>query len=325
LAHENGATVVHNGRQYWFFLCAPCLPDPGHRHFIARIRLASLGSDGWRDHGNALPDGMNPGSREWAGSAVLHDNGTSVTLFYTVAGRPGLQQSVEQRIFSVAGTLGIDGPGLWQTPTEAFTADGTRYILAQAASGKPGMIKGFRDPAWLRDPSTGARHLLFTGSAAWSDDDFNGVIGMATLVDGQWLLQDPLIEAVAVNNELERPHIILRGGLYYLFWSTQRHTFSPKGQAGPNGLYAMVAEQISGPWLPVNEGGLVAGNPSSEPTQTYSWWVTGEGAVWSFIDQWGMEGRKLADHPELLRAQFGGTPSPVFQLAFDGKRVTIAA
>jgi levansucrase len=37
----------------------------------------------------------------------------------------------------------------------------------------------------------------------------------------------------------------------------------------------------------------------------------------------GHEGRVLADHPELRRAQFGGAPAPVFSLAFDGDRVSI--
>ena len=32
----------------------------------------------------------------------------------------------------------------------------------------------------------------------------------------------------------------------------------------------------------------------------------------------------LADHPELVRAQFGGTPAPVFRLVFAGDRVLIA-
>ena len=139
----------------------------------------------------------------------------------------------------------------------------------------------------------------------------------------QWL-GVPLVEAVGVNNELERAHVVVRDGRYYLFWSTQRRTFAPGGVSGPNGLYAMVAERLSGPWIPVNGNGLVAGNPASEPTQGYSWWVTGEGAVWSFIDHWGMRGRTFEDHPELLRSQFGGTPAPVFHLAFAGDRVSIA-
>lgn len=326
LAHEDGRTATVAGRQYWFFLSAPCLPDPGQRHDLARIRVASHGVDGWRDHGNAMPDGFSPGLREWAGSAVLHDDGASVTLFFTAAGRRGQAPTFEQRLFATRGTLGSEGPGAWQTPYEIVVADGARYMAARGdTETRPGMIKAFRDPAWFRDPKTGKCHVLFTASAGWSDHDYNGTVGICTLEGDTWVLGDPLIEAVGINNELERAHIIVRDGRYYLFWSTQRHTFAPDAVAGPNGLYAAVADDLAGPWQPVNTGGLVAGNPAGEPIQGYSWWVTGEGEVWSFIDHWGLQGRKLADHPELLRAQFGGTPAPVFRLAFAGNRVTIAA
>ena len=325
LAHEDGRTVRIDGREYWFFLSAPCLPDPGHRHDAARIRLASLGPDGWRDHGDAVPSELSPGTREWAGSAVLHDDARSVSLFFTAAGRKDREPSFEQRLFAATGTMGPDGPGQWQEPAELVQADGRRYIIAAETEGKPGMIKAFRDPAWFCDPATRQRHVLFTASAGWSDADYNGVVGCATLNPaGHWQLGDPLIEAVGVNNELERPHVVLRGGRYYLFWSTQRRTFDPAGASGPNGLYAMVADAFAGPYRPVNGSGLVAGNPAGEPTQCYSWWVTGEGAVWSFIDHWGMAGRSFAAHPELLRSQFGGTPAPLFHLVFDGDRVTIA-
>jgi levansucrase len=256
---------------------------------------------------------------------VLHHDGSGITLFFTAAGRRGQTPSFEQRLFAVAGTLGAEGPTDWGQPYELVQADGTRYVIAAEAEGKPGLIKAFRDPAWFRDPATGQRHLLFTASAGWSEDDYNGVIGLATLgTDGTWQLEDPLVEAVGVNNELERAHVVVRGGLYYLFWSTQRRTFKPATPNGPNGIYAMVADSLRGPWRPVNGNGLVAGNPAGEPTQGYSWWVTGEDAVWSFIDHWGMEGRTFDQYPELLRQQFGGTPAPVFVLAFDGDRVTIA-
>ena len=325
LAHEDGRTVVHGGRQFWFFLSAPIFPDPGQRHDHARIRLASLGEDGWRDHGNAMPDGFSPGTREWAGSAVLHDDGASVSLLFTAAGRRGGPPSFEQRLFVARGVLGVDGPGQWSSVEELVRADGARYTIAAEASGKPGLIKAYRDPAWSVDPATGQRHVLFTGSAGWSDHDYNGVVGIATLHGTEWVLGDPLVEAVGVNNELERAHVVVRGGRYYLFWSTQTRTFAPESVKGPNGLYAMVAESLSGPWRPVNGSGLVAGNPAAEPTQGYSWWVTGEDEVWSFIDHWGMQGRSFEAQPELLRAQFGGTPAPVFRLVFAGDSVTIAA
>jgi len=325
LAHEDGRTVVHHGRTWWFFLSAPVLPDPAQRHDQARIRLASLGHDGWRDNGPAFPDGHTPGSREWAGCAVLQDDGATVTLYFTAAGRRGEAHSFEQRLFACDGLLEEDGIGHWQPVREIVTADGTCYVLDRQDRGVAGQIKGFRDPAWFRDPATGTKHILFTASAAWSDHPFNGIIGIASRHNaGDWVLGSPVVEAVGVNNELERPHMLFRDGRYYLFWSTQRHTFAPDAVAGPNGLYAMVADCMSGPWRPVNESALVAANPADEPTQTYSWWVTGEGDVWSFVDYWGMEGRTLRDHPELVRARFGGTPAPVFRLAFAGDRVTIA-
>ena len=324
LQHEDGRTVSHGGRQFWFFLSAPCMPDPGQRHDAARIRLASLGPDGWRDHGDCLPSEISPGSREWAGSAVLMNDGIGVTLLFTAAGRRGEGPSFEQRLFAINGRLLDHAPGDWGLPYELVQADGQRYVAARESSGRPGFIKAFRDPAWFRDPATGACHILFAGSAAWDDDDCNGLVGIATLHGTAWLLGDPLIEAVGVNNELERPHVVVRDGRYYLFWSTQRRTFAPGAVSGPNGLYAMVADSLGGPWRPVNGSGLVAANPASEPTQAYSWWVTGEGAVWSFIDHWGMAGRNFAADPALLRSQFGGTPAPTFALAFAGDRITIA-
>ncbi len=324
LGHEDGRTAVHSGRTWWFFLSAQVFADPVERHGHARIRLLSLGDDGWRDHGNAFPDGFTPGSREWAGCCVLMDDGKTVQHFFTAAGRQGESTlTCEQRIFVSTGSLTSDGPRGWDAPREIFAADGVRYVLDRQDQGVPGLIKGFRDPAWLRDPATGKAHLLFTGSAAWSDHAFNGNIGIATFEAGEWVLGDPLIEAVGINNELERPHVIVRDGLYYLFWSTQTHTFAPDAVAGPNGLYGAVADDVMGPWRPLNDGGLVAANPEAEPKQSYSWWVTGEGEVWSFVDYWGMEGRTLADHPELLRSNFGGTPAPRFELAFDGDRVML--
>ena len=105
LAHEDGRTATVDGRELWFFLSSECFPDPGQRHNAAKIRLASLGPDGWRDHGDVLPAALSPGTREWAGSAVLHDDGSSVSLFFTAAGRRGAGNSFEQRLFCANGKL----------------------------------------------------------------------------------------------------------------------------------------------------------------------------------------------------------------------------
>lgn len=330
LAHPDGRTATVNGRHYWFFLSAPQFADPVERHAHARIRLLSRRADGgaadWRDHGHALPDGLTPGTREWAGSAVLEDDGAAVTLYYTVAGRRGeAVPSCEQRLCATRGALTPDGIAGWTEPTELFTPDETRYVRPFGPlDGLPGTIKAFRDPFFFRDPATGLDHIVFTASAAWSADPHNGMVGLATRHADGWRLADPLVEAIGVNNELERAQVHVRAGQYYLFWSTQTHTFGPAAPAGPNGLYGMVADRLAGPWRPLNGSGLVAANPADEQAQSYSWVVTGEDEVWSFVELWGLAGRSPADHPQLRRSQFGGTPAPIFHLRFDGDTVTIA-
>lgn len=326
LADEAGMTVHHLGRTWWFFLSAPQFPDPVQRHGHARIRLLSRGADGWRDHGNALPDGASPGSREWAGSAVLSADGVTVTLYYTVAGRRGeAALTFEQRLFAASGRLTEQGLGQWLAPQEIVVADGAVYQRADdQVELAPGTLKAFRDPFFFSDPATGCDHLVFTASAGWASHPLNGMIGLAIRTPQGWRLEAPLLDAVGVNNELERAQAHYRGGRYYVLWSTQSHTFAPQGPVGPNGIYGMVAESLSGPWRPINGSGLVAANSTEEPQQSYSWVVTGEDEVWSFIDYWGLGGRTLSAHPELIRRHFGGTVAPVFRLRFDGDRVTIA-
>jgi hypothetical protein len=107
LQNADGTTTLFDGTSLWFILCAPALPDPEARHDIVRIRLMTRTPDGaWHDHGHALPDGFNPGSREWAGSALWHPETGEVTLFYTVAGYPGEEaRSFAQRLFQTKGKL----------------------------------------------------------------------------------------------------------------------------------------------------------------------------------------------------------------------------
>ncbi len=329
LQHPNGQTVSCEGHEYWFMLSSPKLDDPRKRHDHARIRLVSFCNDQWFDCGYAMPDNHAPGNREWAGSAVL-ESPDQVTLYFTAAGRKDVHPSFEQRLFKACATLAGMGEKKvqlvdWTTPVELVKADGAEYMVANQTEGKPGTIKAFRDPAFFQNPVDGRNYLLFTGSAAWSNHPFNGVIGLIELGSGNCnKLLPALISAVGLNNELERPHVQIRDGRYYLFWSTQRDTFNPEGPVGPNGLYAAVADHILGPWNPVNGSGLVVQNPDEEPLQSYSWWVTGESDAIGFIDFWGLESRNIENDPELARQHFGGTPTPRYALQFDGNRVTLA-
>ncbi|MFX7902591.1 glycoside hydrolase family 68 protein, partial [Acinetobacter baumannii] len=94
------------------------------RHAHARIRLLSCRDEQWLDHGHALPDGLCPGSREWAGSAVLDSDGQTVTLWFTAAGYRGQAAlSFEQRLFVTRGILGEAGITGWSEPRELLQAD----------------------------------------------------------------------------------------------------------------------------------------------------------------------------------------------------------
>lgn len=333
LQAADGTTVVRDGWSLWFVLSAPVLADPDDRHDVARIRLMSrridsAGQVAWRDHGNALPDGLCPGAREWAGSALFDPASAQVTLFFTAAGIAGeTRRSFAQRIFATTGHLAWHDDAVtisrWSGPCECFAADGAFYQPVSGETGVPGFIKGFRDPAFFRDPADGASYLLFTGSLAQAHSDWNGCIGIARAADdrlGAWRLLPPLVSADGLNNEQERPHIVIHGGAYYLFWSTQARVFAPDAPAAPTGLYAMVADRIGGPWLPVNGTGLVAGNPPAAPYQTYSWWVETDLSVAGFVDYPEVGAGGLVDDGAWRRRHFGATPAPVFRIGLSGQR-----
>lgn len=324
LTDADGKTVLIDGAEHWIMLSADVTPDPLKRHDCARLRHIVKSGRRWIDRGNLLPDGLTPGPREWAGSAIIDPQTREITLFYTVTGRTGGDFSFEQRLFVTKGLLWEDGlTHGWSTPREIAPSDGDIYVDTRTTQGEPGMIKGFRDPAWFRDPATGQAWLTFAGSDGQSAHPHNGVVGLIRQDKVGWTLLPPILNADGVCNELERPHLLAHGGRIYLFWSTQRHVFSPEA-SGPNGLYGAVADDVTGPYRLLNGTGLVAANPEGEPFQCYSWLVMGDLSVASFIDYWGMKGRTVASAPETTRAQFGGTPAPLFSIWLDDDRAGIA-
>lgn len=306
------------GGSLWMALAAPDRGDPVLRHFEAKIRLLHLGPQGWQDLGDMLPPGLGDFEREWSGSALLE--GDRVTLYFTAAGYLDQPGGFQQRLAETTGQLQDDGHITgWSAVRESIVADGSVYLPADRHDGAPGTVKAFRDPAFFIDPADGARYLVFTASLAASDSAFNGAVGLARLDQaGQWQLLPPIIHADTLNNELERAQIIAHQGLYYAFWSTQRSVFAGDGPSGPTGFYGMVAEQITGPWRPLNGTGLVIANPQQEPMQAYSWFASAELLVCSFVDHWGLNGRDPAASAAVAAETFGGTPAPMVRIALDG-------
>ena len=333
-----GAVADLCGRTVWAGLSAAAAGDPGGRHDRARIRLIvrDPAGAGWSDGGPLFPSGSSAGSREWAGSCLYDRGAGRLFAYYTAAGVRGEHTlSFRQRIVGTSAPVRCDGDrfelGPWTEHRELFAADAVRYQPAAEADGAPGFIKAFRDPFRFDDPATGESSLLFTGSLAGARvPEYNGLIGIASArgqdADGgpsDWELLDPLVTADGVNNEMERPHLVVHAGRYYLFFSTQARTFAP-AVTGPTGLYGFVADRLSGPFQPLNGTGLVLRNPAGEPFQAYSWLVLDDLTVSSFVDSYGLVGR----HPDELQAQgadaarahFGGTFAPPLRLVLDGAR-----
>ena len=284
----DGRRAEIGGGELWFALSSPKLEDPDARHDIARIRMIRRSGGLWTDLGPAFPDNFTPGSREWSGSAIV-DNGR-ITLYFTAAGRRGeAVPTFEQRIFASSAPIDVTAAhvGQWTLPTECFASDGIVYAHAREVTGGIGTIKAFRDPAWFRDPLDGGEYIAFTGSLADPTSAHVGCIGLARRENGHWVLLEPIVTAHGVNNELERPHVRVRDGRYYLFWSTQAQVFANRNWRAPTGLYAMDAASVLGPFRPIGTSALVAANPDVAPSQAYSWWVGRDGEVSSFADRTG--------------------------------------
>ncbi len=317
----DGSVAAVQGGTLWMILSAPRLSDPNHRHDVARIRLLHKLDGDWRDCGPLFPDDFNPAQREWSGSAIIERD--MVTVYFTGAGRPGTPApDFEQRLFHTHGTLDLTGPAPrirnWTPAIETVVNDARHYIDVRANPGVPGLINGFRDPCWFRDPADGALVLLFAGSRAGAQSRYCGAVGVAVATGHGFELCPPLIDADGLANELERPHMIFRDGCYYLFWSTQSSVFAPDAPPAPTGLYGMVAEALFGPYVPLNGSGLVIANPREEPKQAYCWQVLDTLDVVSFIDHWGLKGRDPKADASVNRAQFGGTVAPMLKLAIEG-------
>lgn len=345
LRNRNGEIADVNGWRVAISLTAPADLLPGTRHDVAELRCF-YSSDGrrWHDAGPVFEDAEALGQRQWAGSA-LYDEGDTY-LYYTAAGRDDADELTYTQRIAVAhsGTLrgdesGVDIEGPWIHDT-ILTPDGKWY---ETENQSRGMTYTFRDPWFFEDPSTGETYLLFeanTPAPVHEDDDpeisarreFNGCVGVASSDSGDplsWELGPPLIDAVEVNQELERPHVVVADGRYYLFVCSHVHTFAP-GVTGPDGLYGFVADSFHGPYEPLNGSGLVVTNPPDAPFQAYSWMAFAhkdEVLIQSFLNYYDFGGESLDAISEFSeseqRARFGGTLAPTLRLALDGRQTRL--
>lgn len=329
-----------------FSLTAPRDIFFGDRHWQAKIGyFYSRDAVNWTYGGLLFPEGTGLGSREWAGSTVIADDG-EIHAFYTASGETGGgidPTDALQRMAHASGQIHADDDGVWFTGFENHTiiaeADGRLYQTLEQSEAGP-IIYAFRDPFVFRDPVDGNIYGLFEGNnggVAGSHtcdrreigrvpgghvvpEDaryYTGNIGLMRLTSDdwkQWRLLAPILSAECVNQQTERPHLVVRDGQYYLWTISHEFTFAP-GLWGPDGLYGFVGPGLRSNYQPLNDSGLVLGNPPEAPLQNYSHYVMPNLLVESFIDTVPTD-----DGPV-----YGGTLAPTLELWLEGDEAGLEA
>ena len=107
---------------------------------------------------------------------------------------------------------------------------------------------------------------------------------------------------------------MIEDGRYYMWVISHAFTYAP-GLEGPDGLYGWVGPGLRSNYEPLNESGLVLGNPPEAPLQKYSHYVMPNLLVESFIDT-----VPTADGG----VRYGGTLAPTLEIELDGDARTSA-
>ena len=292
----------------------------------------------WQPGGLVFANAPPPlGERQWAGSSYYDPASNRVSFYYTAVGIvPGGTESsypadlppadpaagrppVIQQMAAIEADVVADSSGVrfenFSNHELILAADGEIYqTFADAITDE--VIYGMRDPEYFRDPADGTEYILFTANAAFKPGSHNGVIGLAQrTAEGSWDLLPPIIASPGVSSQLERPHVIVQDGNYYVFFSTHDFTFREPA-AGPEGLYGFVNStgNFRGRYVPLNGTGLVGGNPPAKPVQSYSYLMLPGGYMMSYLNQAGN-----VDNP----AGWVGSPGPLVEFAIEGETTRV--
>ena len=263
----------------------------------------SKDSKNWTYGGRVMAEGVSPTKAEWAGTPILTDDQGNLDLYYTCfSDKNATIAKVKGKIVTSDNGVKLEG---FNQVNKLFEADGKIY---QTKAQNGGFC--FRDPSPFIDPKDGKLYMFFEGNVAgkWGTHPIGatekgalppgtvvpntanrqtGCVGLAVATDmtgDKWELLPPLVTAVGVNDQTERPHFVYQDGKYYLFTISHAYTYAA-GLQGPDGVYGFVSESLTGPYRPLNGSGLVLGNPSAQPLQTYSHLVMKNGLVTSFIER----------------------------------------
>ena len=229
----------------------------------------------WEYGGRPVPAAQLAfGSREWAGSAAL--TGDQLNVFYTASGGDDVAAGENARTRATARARVAAGsvptrtasgsPGFRNQPIIA-EPEGELYQTLDQSRGGPDHLRvprSVRVPRSRRRPGLPAvrgQHRRAAGTHTCGPRElgpvppghtvppdarfFTGNIGLARATRAnlrRWELLPPLLSANCVNQQTERPHLVIQDGAYYLFTISHMFTFAP-GLTGPDGLYGFLGRR----------------------------------------------------------------------------------
>ncbi|WP_126664381.1 glycoside hydrolase family 68 protein [Haloterrigena salifodinae] len=345
LRYRDGSIAKINGWQVVFSLTASKDLVPGARHNEATIRyFYSRNGHDWQEGGTAFENPL--GHHQWAGSAMYDQSEDQIYHFYTATSP---EPEFRQRLALGKGaSLRTSPHGVELTGDQEHViigeADGDLYQTLEQ-SREQGIVYAFRDPWYFEHPETGEDLVVFEGNTPTEGDSpddpqsYNGNVGVMRATNDElteWELLPPNLEAIEVNQQLERPHYVFNNGKWYLFVLSHKFTFAP-GLSGPDALYGFVSDSLYGEYEPLNGSGLVLANPESAPFQAYSWLAMPHGndvLIESFENFRGLDdtsrgeiGLDEVGHlpPEEQKELFGGTLAPSLKLQLEGTETRVVS
>jgi hypothetical protein len=115
--------------------------------------------------------------------------------------------------------------------------------------------------ASLGDPDAAINQDIPSGAV-----QHNGSVGLAVAPDPNnlflWERKPAILNAECLNQQLEVPRFVFRDGKYYLFTASHIFTFANALKpVGLDALYGFMADNLAGPYEPLNGSGLVPRQP----------------------------------------------------------------
>lgn len=243
-----------------FFLQSPRDGDPDARHHnrVSVGHAVSKDLYHWDYRGTILSPGEEGCWDDlsiWTGFMLNYAG--QYYLFYT--GR-GQENFWEQKIGLAVSEDLVHFQRVSESPI--LVPDPELYDTTGTEQNEVGNPPTWRDPYVIRDEER-EEWVMVLSARSNPPGLYNGCIGYArstNLVD--WETLPPLLDPRKYD-EMETPQLLIANGKYYLFFSTWARCYSPdfsKEVTPASGLHGYVANNLEGPYQPINQNGIILGN-----------------------------------------------------------------